>query len=138
MSSNTADAKTGQRARTLGLRPFEEEDRPFFCGRRTHTAEVLHRLAATKFVAVVGLSGSGKSSLVRAGVIPELRADRLKNSSSEWVIAITTPETTPLERLAAALVSAVSEDAADNRVDLEKIESSANEVPAVVGAGSWV
>jgi ABC-type multidrug transport system fused ATPase/permease subunit len=56
-----------------GLRPFREEDEPFFFGRATFTETLATTLARQSFVAVVGASGSGKSSVVRAGLIPRLR-----------------------------------------------------------------
>jgi WD40 repeat protein len=93
----------------VGLRPFEASDRQYFRGRATHVDEVLQRLGMQRLVAVVGLSGSGKSSLVRAGVIPALQADRLKDSSSEWIVAMITPEAAPLSRLAAELTNATWE-----------------------------
>jgi WD40 repeat protein len=55
-----------------GLLPFQEKDAPYFFGREREIAELLHRLDARRFIAVIGVSGSGKSSLVRAGVKPEL------------------------------------------------------------------
>ena len=92
----------------IGLRTFRESDQRYFCGRDDHVAKVLERLWAHHFVAVVGLSGSGKSSLVRAGVVPELRADMLKGSSSHWLIVTTTPEGSPMSRMASAFKDAVS------------------------------
>src|SRR6266566_10041815 len=56
-----------------GLRPFEEDDSTLFFGRVQHVSDLLGRLTSHKFLAVVGVSGSGKSSLVRAGLIPVLR-----------------------------------------------------------------
>jgi hypothetical protein len=57
-----------------GLRQFTEDEAPIFFGRKPEIQELLKRLAdpANHFVAVIGASGSGKSSLVRAGVIPQL------------------------------------------------------------------
>src|ERR1700753_3542254 len=78
-----------------GLRSFQPEDRLYFCGRSRHVAEVMQRLHDHRFVAIVALSGSGKSSLVRAGLIPELKADRLQDASSDWLIVIMTPESAP-------------------------------------------
>lgn len=56
-----------------GLMPFQEVDAPYFFGRDRETAELLARLERSRFVAVIGVSGSGKSSLVHAGLKPELR-----------------------------------------------------------------
>jgi MoxR-like ATPase len=50
-----------------GLQPFREEDAPFFCGREAFTTTLLKRIATENLIIVVGASGSGKSSVVRAG-----------------------------------------------------------------------
>ena len=55
-----------------GLRPFMEEEADLFFGRDRQSDELVHRLASRRFLAVVGTSGSGKSSLVRAGLLPSL------------------------------------------------------------------
>ena len=54
----------------VGLRPFESDESLLFFGRQQQTLELLQRLHENHFVAVVGSSGSGKSSLIRAGLIP--------------------------------------------------------------------
>lgn len=56
-----------------GLRAFEESDALDFHGRGDLIEQLVERLAETRFLAVVGPSGSGKSSVVRAGLIPALR-----------------------------------------------------------------
>ena len=56
-----------------GLEPFREEDAAFFCGRDEPIRELVTRVQAHSFVAIVGPSGSGKSSLVFAGLLPALR-----------------------------------------------------------------
>ncbi len=56
-----------------GLAFFDAEDEAFFCGRDRLIDELVARLAVSRFVAVIGPSGSGKSSLVRAGLIPALQ-----------------------------------------------------------------
>ena len=55
-----------------GLRPFNYEDNHLFFGRDEQITDLASRLRKNRFVAVVGTSGSGKSSLVRAGLLPEL------------------------------------------------------------------
>ena len=57
-----------------GLRAFAEADAGDFFGREAATARLQQAMASSRFVAVVGPSGSGKSSLVRAGLVPSLRA----------------------------------------------------------------
>src|SRR5213078_2853055 len=61
-----------------GLAPFEEADAEFFFGRERLVDELAGRLHETPFLALVGASGSGKSSLLRAGLLPALgRRSRL-------------------------------------------------------------
>jgi hypothetical protein len=86
-----------------GLRPFEKEYAHFFFGRDHQTAELIERLRAHRFVAVVGLSGSGKSSLVRAGLLPALQAGQLGRPASDWRIAVMRPSEQPTATLSAAL-----------------------------------
>ena len=85
-----------------GLRPFEQEDSDFFFGRESHTEELLRRLGSARFVAVVGTSGSGKSSLVRAGLLPALYGDMLA-AGSHWSIAIFRPGDDPIKAMAGEL-----------------------------------
>jgi WD40 repeat protein/class 3 adenylate cyclase len=86
-----------------GLRPFEEADAPNFFGREELTKSLLRRLGDARFLAVVGPSGSGKSSVVRAGLIPALRRGALPGSS-EWLITEMVPGLRPLDELEAALL----------------------------------
>lgn len=90
-----------------GLRPFEAEDAEYFFGRDRQVDELLPRLRDHRFVAVLGVSGSGKSSLVRAGVIPALEAGHLTSSGSRWRIALMRPGSHPMAALAAALDQAL-------------------------------
>ncbi|MGD2146783.1 MAG: adenylate/guanylate cyclase domain-containing protein [Anaerolineae bacterium] len=82
-----------------GLAAFEAEDTKFFFGREELVAELTARLAGTRFLAVVGPSGSGKSSLVRAGLLPAVWGDALPGSR-DWQTLVLTPGTHPLEELA--------------------------------------
>ena len=89
----------------VGLRPFESADSLYYFGRRQQTRALLQQLNANRFVAVVGSSGSGKSSLVRAGLIPNLEAGFLVQDRDLWKIAIFKPGGSPLRNLAAAMLS---------------------------------
>ena len=84
-----------------GLQPFREEDAAFFCGREAFTEKLAEAVKDTSLVAVVGASGSGKSSVVRAGLIPLLRQTK---AGRVWEIATLVPTDRPLHSLAAALV----------------------------------
>jgi conflict system STAND superfamily ATPase len=86
-----------------GLRPFEAEDAVLFFGRDDQTDELLRRLQDTHFLAVVGLSGSGKSSLVRAGLLPALRRGHLAGAGPQWRVCVLRPGSDPLGSLAREL-----------------------------------
>lgn len=92
----------------VGLRPFHSHEHHLFFGREEQTAELLQRLHHHRFVAVVGSSGSGKSSLVRAGLIPTLRGGFLVEDRDRWHMAVMKPGYAPLASLAAALVPVLS------------------------------
>jgi phospholipase C len=92
-----------------GLRPFDVEDALLFFGREEQTDELLRRLDDTRFLAVVGLSGSGKSSLVRAGLLPALRRGHLASAGSRWQVAVMRPGSDPLGALASVLNETLGE-----------------------------
>ncbi len=86
-----------------GLRPFETSESHLFFGRDQQVLDLCDRLSRHRFVAVLGLSGSGKSSLVRAGLIPALQRGRLLEPGRTWRIAQIRPSGAPFANLAAAL-----------------------------------
>ncbi|WP_420643885.1 protein kinase domain-containing protein [Candidatus Leptofilum sp.] len=86
-----------------GLRAFQEADAADFYGRDSIVAQLTTHLAESRFLAVVGPSGSGKSSLVKAGLIPALRQDAIPGSD-HWFVAEMAPGTHPLEELELALL----------------------------------
>ena len=94
-----------------GLYSFEEADAENFFGREQLIDTMIERLqedeALSNFLAVVGPSGSGKSSVVRAGLIPQLRKGLLTGSSS-WYIAEMMPGASPIQGLANALLGVAS------------------------------
>jgi hypothetical protein len=89
-----------------GLRPFRTGEAHLFFGREGQSEELITRLMDTHFLGVLGNSGSGKSSLVRAGMIPALHAGRKQHRVSDWKIVICRPGNSPLENLAAGLAGA--------------------------------
>jgi uncharacterized protein YkwD/energy-coupling factor transporter ATP-binding protein EcfA2 len=86
-----------------GLRAFEPDEDYLFFGREKRVDEILSKLRRTHFLSVVGGSGSGKSSLVRAGLIPALHGGSMVGSGSRWRIAMFRPGEDPLGRMAASL-----------------------------------
>src|SRR5687767_4691944 len=87
-----------------GLRPFETEEHRLFFGREGQSYALLTRLQRTRFLAVVGTSGSGKSSLIRAGLMPALRGGLMAGAGSGWRIAVMRPAGDPVGNHAAELV----------------------------------
>jgi ABC-type glycerol-3-phosphate transport system substrate-binding protein/tRNA A-37 threonylcarbamoyl transferase component Bud32 len=89
-----------------GLEPFDEADTGQFFGRERLLERMLARLggvqSVNRFLAVVGPSGSGKSSVVNAGLIPALRAGGVAGSDN-WFVVTMTPGVHPFESLVQAL-----------------------------------
>ena len=86
-----------------GLRSFDEADARDFFGREVIARQILNRFAEERFLAVVGPSGSGKSSVVRAGVLPALREGKLPGSD-DWFIVTMMPGAHPIQQLKTALL----------------------------------
>ena len=86
-----------------GLRAFQESDAADFFGRTELIDRFVGRLDGERFLAVVGPSGSGKSSVVRAGLMPALRSGVIDGSES-WLVADFIPGLRPFEELEAALL----------------------------------
>ncbi|MBV7333587.1 hypothetical protein KFU94_36210 [Chloroflexi bacterium TSY] len=92
-----------------GLHYFDVADADLFFGREALTAKLIAALDEQRFLAVVGASGSGKSSLIRAGLVPALQQGRPLETSTapsdnnRWSIHIITPSAHPLTSLAATL-----------------------------------
>ena len=82
-----------------GLRPFRSDEHHLFFGREEQTAALLQLLRTNRFLAVVGTSGSGKSSLVRAGMIAELHGGTMTQAGSTWEVILLRPGGRPIENL---------------------------------------
>jgi WD40 repeat protein/serine/threonine protein kinase len=81
-----------------GLAAYQPEDAPYFFGRETLVDDILRRLQMNRVLVVGGPSGSGKSSVVRAGLIPALKAGALPQSDT-WRFALFTPGRDPITEL---------------------------------------
>ncbi|MFG2236315.1 hypothetical protein ACGFNX_41095 [Streptomyces sp. NPDC048723] len=91
-----------QNAPYAGLSAFQPEDADRFFGRERLTGELLAKVRDRRFLAVFGPSGSGKSSLLRAGLVARARA-------SGWPVMLFTPGPHPLEECAIHLAAATGE-----------------------------
>jgi WD40 repeat protein len=87
----------------VGLRPFRYEDRHLFFGREGHIDEVIKKLTAHRFVAVLGTSGIGKSSFMYCGLLPVMYGDLKTERSVQWDIAVARPGVSPLKNLSEAI-----------------------------------
>jgi len=89
-----------------GLEAFQPQDAEFFFGREELVDDLAERLAKSSFLAVVGPSGSGKSSVVRAGLVPAIwtGAHGLAKNR-DWKVVLMTPGAHPLEELAVRLAT---------------------------------
>jgi len=102
----------------VGLRPFKTHEGLIFFGRQRQIVELLERLHRTRFVGVIGSSGSGKSSLIFAGLVPALQAGFLVGDRDRWVVVKLTPGDNPWRRLSDALSGALRNIGLEGDADL--------------------
>jgi energy-coupling factor transporter ATP-binding protein EcfA2 len=86
-----------------GLRPFREDEEQLFFGRENQVDAMVNKLAGTHFLAVIGTSGSGKSSLVNCGLRPALRQGLMARAGTAWRMAQFRPGNDPIGAMARAL-----------------------------------
>jgi DNA-binding XRE family transcriptional regulator len=126
LPSHTDDATLSGHTRALiddgdnpfvGLAAFDEGDARNFFGREALVEQLVARLADTGALAralfVVGASGSGKSSVVRAGLLPAVRAGRVGVGSREWLVSTLVPGADPWAALAQALLRVATRQPGD-------------------------
>lgn len=89
-----------------GLRAFKDSESDLFFGREEHVLDVLQKLEQNHFVAVVGTSGTGKSSLIKAGVLPSITKGIGTKQRVDWTVVSTNPGSAPLENMVDALSKA--------------------------------
>ncbi len=104
LTTLTTEPWNPERSPFPGLRAFTENDSDIFFGRGAETDKLVTQLTDNHFVAVIASSGSGKSSLVGAGLIPRLRVNAIEGSK-DWKIVQFTPTNDPFNSLFNALVS---------------------------------
>jgi WD40 repeat protein len=103
-----------------GLRPFKIEESHLFFGREGQSDEVLLKLSKSRFVGVIGPSGSGKSSFIYCGVLPILYGGFLTDASPNWEVIVTRPGAGPIDNLSESLLRSTREyqdaDADDKKI----------------------
>lgn len=99
-------AVTGSVCPYRGLQYFDckESDAEYFFGREALTDQLLEKVRSSKFLAILGASGSGKSSVVRAGLLYQIQLGRRLSGSDNWSIKIFRPGEHPLQSLALAFL----------------------------------
>jgi WD40 repeat protein/energy-coupling factor transporter ATP-binding protein EcfA2 len=91
-----------------GLRAFRRDETDIFFGREQHVDHLLGHLSDSRFLSVVGSSGCGKSSLIRAGLIPSLEGGFVPKIGSAWHVAEMRPGIHPIKRLAESVYAAIT------------------------------
>src|SRR4051794_3817351 len=86
-----------------GLRPFEEEEAYLFFGRENQVDTLVNKLAGSRFLAVVGTSGAGKSSLVNCGLRPALRRGLMRGAGTVWRMVQFRPGADPMGAMSQAI-----------------------------------
>jgi WD40 repeat protein len=101
-TAHSVENNAGDTCPYRGLEAFDEARAPFFHGRDGDVQRLLEKLKGQRFLAVLGPSGSGKSSVVQAGMLPALRRGALPDSDI-WLTQVMTPGRRPLTALASRL-----------------------------------
>ncbi|HXW50457.1 MAG TPA: WD40 repeat domain-containing protein [Candidatus Acidoferrales bacterium] len=128
-----------------GLRPFGFEDREFFFGREDQIYSLYRLLEHSRFIAVVGSSGSGKSSLVRAGLLPVIEEEGKGEGGRKWRFATMHPGDAPLSALADAVTELAQDSGEDAEIRRERtlfalkrssfgLTKALDEIPKLAGA----
>lgn len=113
-----------------GLRAFRRDEADVFFGRDDCIDDMVDKLAATRFLAVLGASGSGKSSLVRTGMLHALALGFNVRAGSRWMIAEMHPGSDPVHALAGGLLAA--KDAPYTADDVDLLADSLRRAPSAI------
>ncbi|MBN3989285.1 MAG: PD40 domain-containing protein, partial [Nostoc sp. NMS2] len=123
---------TGSVCPYRGLQYFDckESDAEYFFGREALTDQLLDKVRSSNFLAILGASGSGKSSVVRAGLLYQIQLGRRLSGSDNWLIKIFRPGEHPLQSLALAFL-----DSGLSVIDRASQLATAEELLAKGGVG---
>lgn len=107
-----------------GLRPFTTDECHLFFGREGQVDEILVKLSDNRFIAVMGYSGSGKSSLAYCGLVPVLYGGFVTRTGPQWTIITVRPGTSPIANLAQSVV--------DHLFEIRRAEDDGKEIHKAV------
>ncbi|MCD4679767.1 MAG: hypothetical protein K8S00_05205 [Bacteroidales bacterium] len=110
-----------------GIRSYDINEDEFFFGRDTQTKELVTKLTNTQFLAIIGSSGCGKSSLIKAGMIPAILKGKFKDQIGEdaWSLSMFKPGEDPIGNMAVSINKTLSEEEIvdEELSSVEKIKS---------------
>ncbi|HEY0656280.1 MAG TPA: High-affnity carbon uptake protein Hat/HatR [Chryseosolibacter sp.] len=115
-----------------GLRPFTLDECHLFFGREGQADEILVKLAQNRFVAVMGYSGSGKSSLMYCGLVPVLFGGFMMQTGPHWNAVITRPGASPINNLTEAILE---QSISSGRISKDDIEIHRAIIGSVLRSG---
>ncbi len=104
-----------------GLRPFHTNEAHLFFGRDGQSEEVLVNLSKNNFAAILGASGTGKSSLIYCGLLPILYGGFLHNGRSRWKVVITHPGSSPINNLAESIAETFGGTADRDKIETDSL-----------------
>ena len=116
----------------LGLETYQEGDADLFFGREQLTGELVELLRSARFMCLAGPSGSGKSSLARAGLIPTLRSGGVIQGSDNWSYSLLIPGDQPLESLAKAVSALALSSGMDFQAAGDRLRTKGQEDPSLL------
>jgi tetratricopeptide (TPR) repeat protein len=115
-----------------GLRPFAHADQDYFFGRTDQIYALYRMIDRGRFVAVIGSSGSGKSSLVFAGLLPLLDKERREAGGRQWVWRDMSPGDDPIDRLIDLLHGLATELQPDSGSDAQFAASQRDRIAYLI------
>lgn len=110
-----------------GIRSFETDENHLFFGRENQIKDIVSILSVTHFLAIIGSSGSGKSSLIRAGVIPAILKGEI-SSQKNWDITVFKPADNPIASFAAEYAKTFNKKASSKGKDLIDVTQVENAI----------
>lgn len=117
-----------------GIRSYEPEEDELFFGRERRIKELIDKLSETRFLAIVGSSGCGKSSLIKAGLIPALLKHKVKQSDDQWKLILTHPGSDPVRNLAESILTCFGFPADPDQTEKlrKKLLGSPDALPGII------